>query len=243
MFKKNWNIIIVLLIIVLSIAFYCNNYEGFAGSLDAKNAEAIANVASLYNKDNLTLTNLTATNRINIPRNSKISYSEIGNPNNYTIGWSNDNGIDGLQVKSWGGGEFDVFADDDKSKRILWWNKGGVGMTDLYSNNINNGGKANLKDTQITGRLDILGGASGGTHFPWTDGWNYIRGNTRVDGAFQINGVDVKQELDKLRKDLDDRTKWVIWAYGHSAPPGYSGNVGGGTKIDNNGHPQWAVRN
>ena len=61
MFEKNWNIIIVLLIIVLVIAYYCNNYEGFAGSLDAKNAEAIANVASLYNKDNLTVTNLTTT--------------------------------------------------------------------------------------------------------------------------------------------------------------------------------------
>ena len=124
----------------MAIAYYCNNYEGFAGSVDARNAEAIANVSSLYNKDNLTLTNLGVTNTINIPRNGKITYSSPDDPK-YTIGWSNDNGIDGLQVKSWGGGEFDVFANDNKSKRIFWWNPGGVGMTDLYASNGNFTGK------------------------------------------------------------------------------------------------------
>ena len=62
MFEKNWNIIMVLLIIVLAIAYYCNNYEGFAGSLDAKNAEAIANVASIYNKDEVKVTNVSTNN-------------------------------------------------------------------------------------------------------------------------------------------------------------------------------------
>jgi hypothetical protein len=57
---KNLNIIIVLLIIVLIIAYFCNNYEGFA----TNNDEAIATVASVYNKDNMTVTNLSATNNL-----------------------------------------------------------------------------------------------------------------------------------------------------------------------------------
>jgi len=56
MFDKNWNIIIAVLIIVLIIFYFRNCYEGFAG-----NTEAIANVASLYNEDNMTVTNLNVT--------------------------------------------------------------------------------------------------------------------------------------------------------------------------------------
>ena len=65
MFEKSWNIIIAVLIIVLVIAYFCNNYEGFAGSLDAKNAEAISNVASIYNKDEVKVTNVS-TNNLNV---------------------------------------------------------------------------------------------------------------------------------------------------------------------------------
>jgi hypothetical protein len=58
MFDKHWNIIIAVLVFVLVISYFCNNYEGFAGTVDAKNAEALALVSSVYNKDNMTVTSL-----------------------------------------------------------------------------------------------------------------------------------------------------------------------------------------
>ena len=59
MFDKKWNIIIIVLVILLIIVYFCSKSEGFA-----TNDEAIANVASIYNKDNMTVTNMTATNLV-----------------------------------------------------------------------------------------------------------------------------------------------------------------------------------
>ena len=61
MFDKNWNILIGVLVIVLVFAYFRNCSEGFAVSND----EAIANVAALYNKDNMSVTNLTTTGAFN----------------------------------------------------------------------------------------------------------------------------------------------------------------------------------
>ena len=65
MFDKNQKIII-LLISVLIITYFINCYEGFA----VINDEAIANIASIYNKDNMALTNLNVTNDLNFPVDS-----------------------------------------------------------------------------------------------------------------------------------------------------------------------------
>jgi hypothetical protein len=62
MFNNNWYIILVALVLVLIFAYFCNNYEGFA----TNNDEAIATIASVYNKNDMTLTNLTATNNITV---------------------------------------------------------------------------------------------------------------------------------------------------------------------------------
>ena len=61
MFDNNWNILITVLVIVLIFAYFRNCTEGFA----INNDEAIANVASLYNKDNMTVTNLSTTGSLN----------------------------------------------------------------------------------------------------------------------------------------------------------------------------------
>ena len=73
MFDNNWNIIIAVLVFVLVISYFGNCYEGFAGTVDAKNAEALGMVSSVYNKDNMSVTNLTATSTITIPGNNKIT--------------------------------------------------------------------------------------------------------------------------------------------------------------------------
>ena len=78
MFDKNWNILIGVLVIVLVFAYFRNCSEGFAVSND----EAIANVAALYNKDNMSVTNLTTTGAFNsrfkndtwIPHTDGINY-------------------------------------------------------------------------------------------------------------------------------------------------------------------------
>ena len=79
MFDKNWNILIVLFIIVLVVAYFKNCYEGFAVSND----EAIANVAALYNKDNMTVTNLATTGKFVADGNGKVSIT--GAPGNKII--------------------------------------------------------------------------------------------------------------------------------------------------------------
>ena len=65
MFNNNWNIIIAVLVFVLVISYFGNCYEGFAGTVDAKNAEALGMVSSVYNKDNMSVTNLTTTGTLN----------------------------------------------------------------------------------------------------------------------------------------------------------------------------------
>ena len=88
MFDNNWNILIVVFVLVLIFAYLCNNNEEFAGTLEAKNAEAIANVASLYNKDNLTVTNL------NVTGNAK--FAKSSNENSEGIEFMHTNGTQGI---------------------------------------------------------------------------------------------------------------------------------------------------
>ena len=129
MFDKNQNIIIAVLVIVLVLAYFMNSNEGFADT-DAKNAEAIGNIASIYNKDEIKVTNVTATGSINLPRGVPINYAD-NDKTNFSIKYSNDGGMDGLMINSWNGGDFRTNAGG--AKKIMWWNPGGVGMTDLYA--------------------------------------------------------------------------------------------------------------
>ena len=60
------NLIIILAIIVLLVFLYMNNSEHF-GAIDTINPEAVKNISSVYNTDNLTATNITASNSLNVP--------------------------------------------------------------------------------------------------------------------------------------------------------------------------------
>ena len=147
------NFILLFLIIILLVILYINNSEHFAGDLTVQNAEAVANISSMVNSGNMKVTNLEVTNNttgnnltinknINLPRvGSSINYAS-DDPINFHIKYSNEDNMDGLRVSSWAGGDFRTKQGGDK--RILWWNNGGVGMTDLYSNNIYLGGNLNF---------------------------------------------------------------------------------------------------
>ena len=101
MIKLNW--IIILAILVLSVFLYINNSEHF-GAIDTINPEAVRNISSVYNTDNLTATNITSSGKLQ---------------------------SDGITV---------------------------------FKN---------------------------GTHFPYTDGKNYIRGPTQVDGQMELNNKTI----------------------------------------------------
>jgi hypothetical protein len=66
----------------------------------------------------------------------------------------------------------------------------------------NNGNITSHGNLTTTGRSSFGGGMSEGivnirnrdgsyTHFNWPNGWNYIRGNTVIDGNMQVNGKEV----------------------------------------------------
>ena len=62
------NLFIILTIIVLFVLLYINNSEHF-GATDTLNPEAVRNISSVYNTDNLTATNIRATQKLNISDN------------------------------------------------------------------------------------------------------------------------------------------------------------------------------
>ncbi len=68
MYKFNW--IIILVIIILLVLLYLNNSEHFSGTL---NTEAIKTIASVYNTDNLTATNITASNNLTANNGSLVT--------------------------------------------------------------------------------------------------------------------------------------------------------------------------
>lgn len=85
--------------------------------------------------------------------------------------------------------------------------------------NLNVEGATNLKGTTISGDANVSNilnatrgyfkggdaGGGGGTHFPYTDGTNYIRGHTTHNGNFNVGGTlvvnnrNILAELDDLR--------------------------------------------
>ena len=129
MFDNNWNIIIAVLVIVLIFAYLCNNNEGFAGTVDAKNAEALGMVSSVYNKDNMSVTNLTATSTITIPGNNKITL----------------NAADGNKI----------LVDAPAGKAPFYINNG-INMGCWNTWNINNDGNIDNQDDYLKNRRDVI---------------------------------------------------------------------------------------
>ena len=81
------NIFIFLMLIYL---FYNKSTEGF-GSVDDKSNEAISNVASLYNAENLTVSNLTVLNKItskDIEASENVTAKNVATSGNLTVSGS-----------------------------------------------------------------------------------------------------------------------------------------------------------
>ena len=130
MFDNNWNILIVVFVLVLIFAYFCNNYEGFAGTVDVKNAEALALVSSVYNKDNMTVTNLTATSTITLPGTNKITL----------------NAADGNKIT----------VDAPAGKAPFYINNG-IDMGCWNNWTIMNDGRAKFGNLNVTGGLNVTG--------------------------------------------------------------------------------------
>ncbi len=98
----------ILIIIILFALLYLNNKEHFGATTDTLNFEAVRNLSSLYNTNNLSATNITASNKLNL--NTKFSLS--GDSDNYfrirnkdgkqvlAIGEGDDSYLDRLYVNS-----------------------------------------------------------------------------------------------------------------------------------------------
>jgi hypothetical protein len=97
--------VVVIVIIVVVIILYNNNnnnVETFAAS-SSQNAEAIANVESLYKAGNFTVTNINATNRVDVGNGINVNgYTKITNSIQYEYtGGGLINGIADGKVNKW----------------------------------------------------------------------------------------------------------------------------------------------
>ena len=72
-------------------------------------------------------------------------------------------------------------------------------------------GKLQVTDTLTAKALYSSGGtgAGTGTHFPWTDGINYIGGNTKISNDLSVGGKLNLPNNTSLSADGDDATHWL----------------------------------
>ena len=135
MFDNNWNILILIFVLVLIFAYFSNCYEGFAA-----NDEAIAAVASIYNKDEVKVTNITATNNLSIDKGNLY----VGDG---TAEWSNSIKIRGGQKE----GGYLEFQDKDKNRQsFIMGSPGGAFASGNFAVNGNLSAKGNLNVTATT---------------------------------------------------------------------------------------------
>ncbi len=124
MFK---NYLIILIIVILLVVLYINNNEHFAGALTQANAEAVANISSMVNSGNMTVSNFTATEKLNL--NTKFSLS--GDNDNYfriknkdgrevfAIGQGNDSYLNTLYVNTLNVGEGNIVKGPNNNKFVF----------------------------------------------------------------------------------------------------------------------------
>jgi hypothetical protein len=244
MFDKNWNILITVLIIVLVIAYFCNNYEGFA----TNNDEAIATIASVYNKDNMTVTNLTVPgkttmgvdnwhtstdgkNRLYFATNARTYF---GSQDGYewrdktdkpimTIG---DNGVlrtrnaanQGINI---GVSDWNATAQDNDGIQSSITNDVGPVKKLMIVGNRSGGGARRIglwDDVEVNGGLNVTGGLSVG-------GNTSVTGNTDVTGIIKSKGLPVttakvifgSKNLDVMHQYYKDE---IVKEYKQSDPDG-----------------------
>jgi hypothetical protein len=143
--------LIIFIIVLLALWYLSRSYEGMTGSTieGMTDTEAVQNIASIYNKDNMYVTNLK-TNTLTL--GDKFRMSGVG----------------------------DVQGNDDWLRLLDKDNKdyyGGMAIGKLY-----------VKDNIQTKSIYTTGNSKGQTHFPFTDGRNYIRGDTTIDGNVELKG-------------------------------------------------------
>ena len=221
MIKLNW--IIILVVIVLLVFLYINNSEHFAGSLTTQNAEAVANISSMINSGNLTATNITASNTLTIPGNNKITL----------------NAADGNKL----------LIDATSGKNPFFINNG-IDMGCYDSWRISNNGDARFNGNTVFGSTSTFNGnvsfagakntpAGTGdmrTHFPNSDGNNYIRGNTYLAGNFCIGNTCISEDHLKMlngTKEIALKNKSTNWWIGKQSG-GYIASMSSGSPRDKN---------
>lgn len=163
--------IVILIIIGILFLYFKSSKETFT------NDEAVKNVASLYNSNMATVTNLRSTN--NVTADTAVTTPQVNSGGRLHIAGPellyllNKSGV--IVSGAWGGnGNLTVDGDTVLGKNV---NVGGGIVAGNYVYSKGNG--------------------TGGTHFPWTDGNNYITSNnnvlrggpTTIQGDFSTEGT------------------------------------------------------
>ncbi len=117
MIKLNW--ILILAIIVLLVLLYLNNKEHFGGSASSSsstssttlNYEAVQNLSSLYNTNDLSASNLRAQNTLKVGNNTIMKdVTSINNSKGLSFNDSNDREIAGLVTSEENGMPYSTLA-------------------------------------------------------------------------------------------------------------------------------------
>ena len=105
----NLNIMIVLALVLMVIVMYNKPTEGF-GSDNSRSNEAVQSVASVFNENDMTVSNLTITSRLNIvPKGSIIMWSGATAPDGWALcdGQNGTPDLRGRFVRMWNDIGFD----------------------------------------------------------------------------------------------------------------------------------------
>jgi len=171
--------IFILIIIVIIIIIYNINQEYFTNTSTAN--EALQTISSVFNNQNMTLSNLTATGTITA--------------NNSIISSGSNAGL--------------IFNDRSGSPQWSWygngtanlWNGSGNAVTIDKSGNINTNGTINANNLNITGTLTI-----GGVPITASNGTVTIGGNIYLHN----NTITIKQDNDNAAYIyFPGPTKWI----------------------------------
>jgi len=195
---KLW--IVILVIIMIIIFLNMKTYEHFT---DLSN-EAIQNIASVYNKDNMTLTNLTTTGDItiggkidttgNITTKENISGKNmtLGSGEHYLSGLiTNENNVEKTQLAMIGKkSKFWVGPVDEK---IDFWSSGGktfnFGATGVDAQFNFSGNTKITKDIVVGGKIDATGNIT--TKGNFSGGKIDASGDITTKGLITANSINI----------------------------------------------------
>jgi len=198
-------VLIVIFLMFLVFTIILNNLSiNDIDHFDMSN-EAIQNVISVYNKDNMTISKLNATNSITTPTITSTDYSNI---NGLPImrNWNTDyNKYKAQMTDSKEAGIANDF-DTNKTLMIVGNNSGGgsrkIGLWD---------------DVTVNGGLTVNGGIRIGKYLLWDNGGNFKIENLESNGSkifqYDSNGVVSADGLkaNDINKGLVIGNKYTLW--------------------------------